>query len=282
MSLINEALKKAQRQRNLEATPVASAPSGIAAAAVTTHVRAASHRSSNAPLWFGLGLLLLGAVVTAVVILFVLNPSPSPASNTAAVQPAVSVAASTPKPVVAAPTLAPEAPLPTITVPSMSAPVVASPPQAHTPVPAPSPAPAVVTTPAPAAPVTPAPAPIPAPAAGTTPPPPVPVAAATPEPTRPAPVTVAAVPPAPRPATPAPVAVTPVTITQEAKVYAVIDKLRITGVRGTGNEARVLMNEKVYRINDLVDRELGLRLVEVTSSQLGFVDATGQRYKKQL
>jgi len=103
------------------------------------------------------------------------------------------------------------------------------------------------------------------------------VAATTPASTRPVSVTVA-----PPPAPPGPVPVTRVSVTQEAKVYAVIDKLRITGVRGTGSEARVLMNEKVYRINDLVDRELGLRLVEVTSGQLGFVDATGQKYRKQL
>ena len=61
MSLINEALKKAQRQRSLDSAPLSSAPSGVAAAAVTTHVRAASHKRSNAPLWFGLGLGARGA-----------------------------------------------------------------------------------------------------------------------------------------------------------------------------------------------------------------------------
>jgi hypothetical protein len=269
MSLINEALKKAQRQRNLESTPTASAPSGVAAAAVTTHVRAASHRSSHAPLWFGLGLLLLGGVVTAVVILFVLTPEPAPAPASATTnsgnQPAIVVL--NPNPGLTATTPAPvsPAPLPAITVPSMSAPIAAAP--------APAPIKAPSTPPAP-----PPPAQNTAPAVQVaTPTPPATVAVAPPAPARP--VTVAVAPP---PATPAPVPVTRVSVTQEAKVYAVIDKLRITGVRGTGNEARVLMNEKVYRINDLVDRDLGLRLVEVTSSQLGFVDATGQRYKKQL
>ncbi len=264
MSLINEALKKAQRERNLGATPTASAPSGIAAAAVTTHVRTASHRSSNAPLWFGLGLLLLGGVVTAVVILFVLNPSPAPASSTATTQPAVAAAPQRPAPTPAA---APEIPLPTITVPSMSAPVAAAA------APTPAPVPAVVIAP-------PAPPPAPVPAAISTPaPPPAPVAVATAK-KAPAPaVAVSVVQPTPAPP---PVAVSRVVVNNDAKVYAVLDKLRITGVRGTGIEARVLMNEKVYRINDLIDRELGLRLTEVSSSLLVFVDASGHKYQKPL
>ncbi|MEY4488143.1 MAG: hypothetical protein RIQ79_651, partial [Verrucomicrobiota bacterium] len=80
----------------------------------------------------------------------------------------------------------------------------------------------------------------------------------------------------------APVPVVRVTITQEARVYAVLDGLRITGVRGLGLEARVLMNEKIYRINDLVDRELSLRLSEVLPGLLVFTDATGGTYKKPL
>jgi len=266
MSLINEALKKAQLERNLGATPTASAPSGIAAAAVTTHVRTASHRSSQAPLWFGLGLLFLGAGVTAVVILFVLNPASAPVTSAAANQPAPATSGpgSPPKPAAAALTPAAEAPLPTITLPSMSAPVASAPASAPAPVPAPAP---VVATPAPVAPA-------------------APVARIATPPT--APAKLAAPPAAPvagtRPAAPAPAPVTVarVVVSNDAKVYALLDKLRITVVRGTGIEARVLMNEKVYRINDLIDRELGLRLTEVSSSLLVFVDASGHKYQKPL
>jgi hypothetical protein len=262
MSLINEALKKAQRQRNLEATPAASAPSGVAAAAVTTHVRVASHRSSSTPLWFGLGLLVLGGVVTAVVILFVLNPAP----RIAPARPAAVASAPTSKAPAPAPAPAPpgEAPLPSIVLPSMSATAAASPP--------PVTAPASVSAPV----VVSAPNPPSAPATVSTPPPP----ARPPAPLAPPP----AVSSTARPATPAPapVAVTRVVVSNDAKVYALLDKLRVTGVRGTGIEARVLMNEKVYRINDLIDRELGLRLTEVSSNLLVFVDASGRKYQKPL
>ncbi|MBC8010568.1 MAG: hypothetical protein H7067_10785, partial [Burkholderiales bacterium] len=81
MSLINEALKKAQRQRSLDAAPLSSAPSGVAAAAVTTHERAASHRRSYAPVWFGLGLLVLGVGATVVIMRYGITPgTPSPSS----------------------------------------------------------------------------------------------------------------------------------------------------------------------------------------------------------
>jgi hypothetical protein len=66
----------------------------------------------------------------------------------------------------------------------------------------------------------------------------------------------------------------------DAKISASLDKIRITGVRDTSIEARVLVNEKVHRINDLIDRELGPRLTEVSSSLVVFVDASGHKYQK--
>ncbi len=236
MSLINEALKKAQRQRSLDSAPLSSAPSGIAAAAVSTHVRAASHRRRNhAPVWFGLGLLVLGAGATVLIMRygFVSEPavaaSPAPATSPAA---ATNVAPVSPPPAPMTTTPAPVAETPSIMLPPMAA---------NTPPPAPATAPA--------------------PAAATIPP-----AAAAPvaEP----PVAVVPLPPAATPAE------------QEARVYEFLSTARLTGVRGVDNNARVLMNERVYRLNDVVDVPLGLRISAVRPGLLVFTDVMGKTYEK--
>jgi hypothetical protein len=40
------------------------------------------------------------------------------------------------------------------------------------------------------------------------------------------------------------------------------------------------MNDRVYRIGDVVDRDLGLRLVKVETRRLTFEDARGLSYPK--
>jgi hypothetical protein len=40
------------------------------------------------------------------------------------------------------------------------------------------------------------------------------------------------------------------------------------------------MNDRVYRVNDLVDRNLGVRLTKVESGRLTFTDASGAVYSK--
>jgi hypothetical protein len=236
MSLINEALKKAQRQRSLESAPLSAAPSGVAAAAVTTHVRAASHRRSLAPLWFGLGLVTLGVVATVLVMRYGFAPD-------APEQPAL--ASASPSLVSPTPASAP-ATAPALTLPSApTSPVVMLPPIPQA---APSPAPAV--------------SPVLAPMPSAPPLAPVPVAA------------------------PAPVAVAPVTAQplspseRESQVYAFLNTLRLTGVRGFDREARILMNERVWRLNDIVSTELGLRISAVRPNLLVFTDAQGRTYEK--
>lgn len=246
MSLINEALKKAQRQRSLQNAPLSSAPSGVAAAAVSTHERAASHRSSRAPVWFGLGLLVLGAGATALIMHYGMGggtPAPAPVA-TSPTPPAV---ASAPAPVVAAP--------PPVVVAAPPETGVVLPPIVH-------PAPAA-TAPAPAAPV--------APVAQT----PAVAAPAAPEATPPVAPEVVAVAPVPAPP-PAPL--TPAE--REARIYAFLSAVRLAGVRGVDAQARVLMNEKVYRLNETVDAELGLRLSSVRPGLLVFTDAQGKTYEK--
>lgn len=280
MSLINEALKKAQRQRSLDAAPLSSAPSGVAAAAVTTHVRAASHKRSLAPLWFGLGVLALGAGTTALVMRYGFDSGKNEPAGPVALAPvAPPPPASAP---VAAPASAPEAPAVSVTSPAgaaaPAAPMVVLPPiPAATPnTPASPPAPAAHPAPAASAPAIARSAPSPAPAVSTPTTPVAPVApAASSQVTVPLPESSA---PAPAPVTP--VAAAPSPAEREAKIYAFLNTLRLTGVRGLDRDARVLMNERVWRLNDIVAPELGLRLSAVRPNLLVFTDAQGKTYEK--
>jgi hypothetical protein len=256
MSLINEALKKAQRQRTLESAPLSHAPSGVAAAAVTTHVRAASHRRSYAPVWFGLGLLVLGASATALIMRYGFTPAAevqvaSAGPSTAATAPTSSAPATAP----AATARPPEPePLPAITLPPLN--------------------PTAATPRAPAAPAAPS-----SPVAPLTPPPArpaTPVAPAVAAPAKPA--HVAAAPrPAPAPTPVAPVAAAP---DQAARIQTFLAEARVAGVRGQNAQARVLLNEKVFRLNDVVEPELALRLSGVHPGLLVFTDARGRTYEK--
>jgi hypothetical protein len=44
----------------------------------------------------------------------------------------------------------------------------------------------------------------------------------------------------------------------------------------------VLIGERVYKVNDIVDRTLGLRLIKVSPGVLTFADANGATYAKNL
>jgi hypothetical protein len=116
------------------------------------------------------------------------------------------------------------------------------------------------------------------------------------EPSRPRPLAVARhdvdVPPAAVPdASPPPppkekpvVASAPVAVSApaafDARVIAFVDAIRVTGIRSSGNESKVLMNDRVYRVNDIVERALALKLVKVESDMLTFTDANGVVYTK--
>ncbi len=125
------------------------------------------------------------------------------------------------------------------------------------------------------------------PVAASTPATPPPVVEAAP---LPAPVVT---PPAPPPVVPTPpVATAPLPVSNPAPANAgtnakpseaillYIDQLRVMGVRSSGNDSKVLMNDRVYRVNDIVERTLGLRLTAVEAGTLTFVDALGATYIK--
>jgi hypothetical protein len=78
-------------------------------------------------------------------------------------------------------------------------------------------------------------------------------------------------PPPPRPPA-APVA--------NLKISEFVDALRISVVRLTPTDPKVVLNGQVFRINDMVDRGLKVRLVKIEASSLTFSDLTGFEYLK--
>jgi hypothetical protein len=111
------------------------------------------------------------------------------------------------------------------------------------------------------------------------------VAVAVPTPT-PAP-TVALVKPTP---TPVPVvAQTPEAAAPAAKVadtsqghmdemQAIVDGFHISGVRTAGTESKALVDGHIYKLNDIVDKKSGLRLVKVDVDHLTFTDKDGNTF----
>jgi hypothetical protein len=64
------------------------------------------------------------------------------------------------------------------------------------------------------------------------------------------------------------------------QVQDFIDKLRVTGVRTAGTDSKALVDGHVYRVNDILDRALGIRLVQVDADHLTLVDSAGVTYVK--
>jgi hypothetical protein len=278
MSLINEALKKAQRAR-LEDQAVAEA---IAPGGAVPKRRQA--RSANTMVLIGAGAVTL-IVVSVVATVYFLGgdrtSAPAPVAKSSATPPTVGPTAT---PATAAPVASSSAPAatPTATPATAPAPVVNAPTPVVTPPLATPAAPpvtaAVATKPASPAPIassvapTAAPVPAPAAAAATLPAPPPATAS---RPAAPAPT-------ANVPAVPAAPAAAAAAATLDPRIAAYVDGIRVTGVRASGNDSRVLMNDRVYRVNDIVERTLGVRLVKVAGDSLTFSDANGVTYVKHL
>jgi hypothetical protein len=68
----------------------------------------------------------------------------------------------------------------------------------------------------------------------------------------------------------------------DPKILAYLDALQVAGVRVSGTSNKVLMNDRVFRENEIVDHLLGLRLKKVESDMLTFVDERGVIYTKNL
>jgi hypothetical protein len=63
-------------------------------------------------------------------------------------------------------------------------------------------------------------------------------------------------------------------------VQGIVDRLHVSGARAAGADSKALVDGHVYRVNDIVDRTVGLRLVKVEPDRLTLVDAAGDTYQK--
>jgi hypothetical protein len=57
-----------------------------------------------------------------------------------------------------------------------------------------------------------------------------------------------------------------------------VDAFHISGVRTAGAGSKALVDGHVYRLNDVIDKTVGLKLVKVDEDHLTFVDRDGNSY----
>lgn len=233
MSLINEALKKAQRQRHGDA-PVAAGEDGRVA-------KRAQPKSATSMVILVAGAVVLVALSIVATTLWLTRPSTPAVASAKPATPAAKAPDSGNAPVVVVPVITPAAPPP-----------------------------ATSTAPAPAAPSKPegkSPSTDAAPGSNATPP----------SPGTAAPSAEAKPAPAAAPANPEEPAAPP---KPNEQIHKFVEALHVTGIRSSGTESKVLMNDRVYRVNDIVDRTLGVRLTQVSPDSLTFTDANGATYVK--
>lgn len=247
MSLINEALKKAQRQRAEEQAELAAPMPGGG-----SRVRRSAPALSTQTL-----VLLAGGGITLFVVCVVATVlwinRPGPAKTGPAKSPLAAAAETTA-------TAAPMIVLPASLKAAESEPVAA-----------PSTA---KLTPAPSAPLPIQAAPNPGPAALSPASPPAPVVPAS------APALALASAALPTESAPVAPAVVRVPGKFQESIQALVDALRVSGIRAAGNDSKVMINERVYKLNDIVDRPNSLRLTKVASDGLMFTTPDGVTYEK--
>ncbi len=64
-------------------------------------------------------------------------------------------------------------------------------------------------------------------------------------------------------------------------VIAFLEASRITGVRVAGSDSRVLMNNQVYRLGSLVHNNPRIRISQILTQEIRFIDESGAEYRKQ-
>ena len=235
MSLINEALKKAQKQRTGEAEPLPTI-GGESAARIARRGKPAGFSALIIRIVAG-GVGVIAIVVATVVFMRRTPAESAPVKPAPVVTQAPVVQTPVTKPVEAAPPPKAENPAPAIATPAVTKPVVLAPVVPAKIEPA---KPQIVETPAPAV------------------------------------VT---------PVATAPVITTPSTDASrpgrlEARAITFIEAIRVTGIRASGSDRKVLMNDRVYRLGDLVEPEMGLTLVGIATNSLTFQDEKGAKYTR--
>ena len=258
MSLINEALKKAQKQRTGETTPL-PAIGGESAERIARRNKPAGF--NKLLLYLGGGGAAFAVMVIVGVLIFRKSPStPAPSPAPVASPAPVSVAA-TPVVKPTEPAAIPAAPAPTVAqaAPTSPAPTSATVAPVLTP-----PVEKVSAKPEPPAPVVMAEAPKPVVPL----PPPAPVTVTT------APAVTLAEPPKPEPAKPA------LPGKLETRAINYIESIHVAGIRASTTDAKVLMNDRVYRVGSVVERDMGLKLTGITANSLTFEDEHGATYTR--
>jgi hypothetical protein len=66
----------------------------------------------------------------------------------------------------------------------------------------------------------------------------------------------------------------------EPRAIEFIENIKVAGIRASATDAKVLMNDRVYRPGSMVSAEFGLKLVEIASDSLTFEDDKGGRYTR--
>ena len=65
-----------------------------------------------------------------------------------------------------------------------------------------------------------------------------------------------------------------------AKLAEIVDALRVTGIRPAGVDSKVLLNDRVFRLGDVVDLAHGVRLTGATANSLTFSEPSGLVYTR--
>ena len=271
MSLINDALKKAQKQRNNDG-PAISAMPGVGGQSASQISRSTQNPGVNMTgIFIGLGAVMLLVLVAGGFL--VGRWMASRPEVPAAAKPTAVVAQATPPP--AASVAATPAAVP-IVVEKLAAsnPPATSQPAASTAVPASTPA-KIAAAPAPVA--------TPPVVASSTVDTPAPTFTVPPAPVAPAPTVIESKPILAIAAAPTPLSegVKPsVAGKLDSKALIYIDGLRVAAIKTSATEAKVLMNDRVYRIGDTVEHILGLKLAAIAPNALTFEDERGVRFTR--
>lgn len=298
MSLINEALKKAQRQRQ-EDGPLSLQPSGGG----TRFTKRSQPKSTSTVVLLGSGALVIVVLSVVATVYFINRPTPSALTPAAiAAQTPPSSADKSLTPAIARPLLIPSAEAPANRAPSGALTIPAS---APTPAKLDSSSPSQATisrVPSSTTPSLPASASLPLEAAQ---PPLTPAPRSIPDTPPPVATTLATVvvPPSlvppPRSAPTEPLTAPAVAFSLNAserpreapkappappqadpRVTAFVDTMRVSGFRSAGPESRVLINGRVYKIGEIVERTFALKLSAASVDRLTFSDAQGFNYIK--
>ena len=67
---------------------------------------------------------------------------------------------------------------------------------------------------------------------------------------------------------------------QNKIVLKFLDEINVRGVKLAGENSKVLMNNKVFRVHNTVNNEFMLKIMEIKQHEIVFVDHAGVTYTK--